>query len=227
MPWASRETRAVRANPRMRPKRPASQDASANPSQPTATSGPSQTPARASLPRKSARRRGMRFSWANIATTQSVSATSKPRSTPLDRRRRSPLAITPGVARTDARTCARRSSVDAPDRPEVVRGSDMRPMIIARSTAWPMTSSTTGRSSADASRKGCQAMSPPLSNEPEAMPIPSSACERASAVPTGRPGSIARTASTNHASSGPESSARKTPMSAEASTNAAKSCASR
>ena len=58
---------------------------------------------------------------------------------------------------------------------------------------------------------GCQAMSPPEMSAPTAMLTPTTVPAADKAFSTGTVGSSAWAASTYQASSGPESSARKTP----------------
>ena len=90
----------------------------------------------------------------------------------------------------------------------------------------------TATSSADASSwpstvtAGFHQMSSPESTAPTAIATPRIDPARESGRSTSTPGVVACTVSTNHASSGPESSARKAPIRAPATTNVQKPCAS-
>ena len=72
---------------------------------------------------------------------------------------------------------------------------------------------------------GFHQMSRPESTAPTAIAPPRIDPARESGRSTSTPGVVACTVSTNHASSGPESSARKAPISAPATRKAQKLCA--
>ncbi len=97
-----------------------------------------------------------------------------------------------------------------------MRGSRSSATVAIRCTTLRTTKTTTGSSSADASVNGCHQTRAPDTRAPPAMLPPSTVPWAASAPSTSAPGDVACTVSTNHASSGPESSARKTPVSTAA-----------
>ena len=101
-----------------------------------------------------------------------------------------------------------------------------------RCTTLRATDTQTATSSAEASSwpstvaAGFHQMSRPESTAPTAIAAPRMDPARDSWRSTSAPGVVSCTASTNHASSGPESSARKAPISAPATTKAQKLWAS-
>ena len=147
-----------------------------------------------------------------MATLQNTSTRTRARSTGAVRSSPSPAATT-GAAPPHR----------APDLAQAGPGVDRArlPHQDAVSTRCARLSAMATRTAAAAGcgpSTGAQATRPPEARAPAAMARPSTVAARARARSTGTSGSSAWAVSTYQASSGPESSARKTPCSAQAST---------
>lgn len=213
---------AARATPQRFEARPASQVPRAKTVHPTAATGPTSAPAACADPRSSSSRSGSSDSKATIPIDQQTSPTMMPRSTRFVVSRRRPPVTTAGASRTEAH------ARDGPTGPAAGRGRSRRSTVVAtRWTTLSRAKTATAASMAGRALTGCHQMSAPESSAPTASAAPRAVPERESSWSTSAPGDSWWTVSTNHASSGPESSARKAPMSAAAPTNCQKLCAKR
>ncbi len=220
IPLSARARTAVLATPIRRASNPASADPAAKATQPVEVSGPASTPARSCEPVSSARRTGISCSKTIIAMDQQISAASSASSIWSTRSSR---RLSPTV-RHDRRTASR---VGYPRGGAASgRGRVSRIAAATRWTTFSAANTSTGSNSAVRSAIGCHQTRTPLVRAPSAIATPSAVPCADSAPSTSAPGSCAWTESTYHASSGPESSARKTPISAAAATKPQKEVAS-
>ena len=166
-------------------------------------------------------RTGVSDSIEIIAVLQKTSSSTSPRSTGLSRTSRRPEAMTPGVSRAED------SARDQPVESTWVTGSRSRTTTAARWSTESTRQMTTGSHSAECDPIGCQATRPPDSSAPPAIASPRIEVDRERSWSTSAPGRVAWTVSTYQASSGPESRARKTPVSTDAMTKAVKEWATR
>ncbi len=210
---------AVHVTPTRRAASAAAAEPAANSPHAAADTGPMSAPASVSPPTSSESRTGMNVSKAIIPTLQKTSTRTSARRTPLRPSSRTPATTTRGASRAESR--ARRR----PRASTCVLGSRRRTSVATRLTTTRTMESQYAFSSAVRARTGCHAMTPPETTAPSAIATPSTVPARARPCSTGTSGSSAWAVSTYQDSSGPESSARKTPWSRSATQKAAKVCA--
>ena len=191
---------------------------------PAEATGPTSAPASLAEPSSSSRRSGISDSKTIIPTDQKNSTHTIASSTRLVARRRTPSATTRGVCRASPKATPRRSRRLPPSgrgswtsRAEATRWTTLSAAKThtAVSRAWPGWPSRAA---------GSHQMSPPESSADAAIEPPRKVPVRESWRSTSAPGCSACTVSTNQASSGPESNARKAPVRTAATAKAANEC---
>ena len=174
--------------------------------------GPIRAAAWVVSPVTSARRTGNRLSKVTIekpqnsSTPTSAGRTRDPRSSPM------PSPITPGTARTEVATAPR---------PRATRVSVISTAIAARFRTFSPSATISGRTRLGIAGNGSSATRAPDVSAPMAIATLSTALAAPRPFSISASGSAARVASTYHASSGPLSSARKTPCRAVEAANSA------